>query len=189
MRKKTVMIAIVLMLGFLLVTWLPCQADDNVIYGCYKKNNGQLRIVSDHSKCRPSELPISWGGSCDNGIVAKLACVTGSITKGSEGNGDIEVDVTHEQNISISEWSEVFDAYIIPSPDEPWGYEWGLLCKDDWTNTGCSQKTDFHLSTVDIWAENLFDLDIRQSDNGCRGDNEEYLFVTIYTTCCRIIYD
>jgi len=31
-----------------------------VIYGCYQKVNGQLRIVSGPTQCRPSELSISW---------------------------------------------------------------------------------------------------------------------------------
>jgi len=32
------------------------------ILGCYQKNHGQLRIVSDHSKCLNSENPITLGG-------------------------------------------------------------------------------------------------------------------------------
>jgi hypothetical protein len=32
----------------------------DAITGCYKKVNGQLRIVSDPSKCNPSEVAISW---------------------------------------------------------------------------------------------------------------------------------
>jgi len=35
-------------------------ADDNTIFGCYKKNEGQLRIVDQAGKCLPSEIPISW---------------------------------------------------------------------------------------------------------------------------------
>jgi len=31
------------------------------ILGCYKKNNGQLRIVGDHSECLNSENPITLG--------------------------------------------------------------------------------------------------------------------------------
>jgi hypothetical protein len=32
----------------------------NVINGCYQKNNGQLRVLLAGEKCRPSEVPISW---------------------------------------------------------------------------------------------------------------------------------
>lgn len=35
-------------------------ASDNIIYGCFKKNEGQLRIVKQGSRCLPSEVPISW---------------------------------------------------------------------------------------------------------------------------------
>jgi len=34
--------------------------DQNVLTGCYQKNNGQLRIVTSASQCRPSEVAISW---------------------------------------------------------------------------------------------------------------------------------
>ena len=33
---------------------LPCFAED-IIYGCYPKNNGQLRIVDNPNLCKPSE--------------------------------------------------------------------------------------------------------------------------------------
>ncbi len=39
---------------------IPPGPTDNVIYACYKKVNGQLRLVKDFSQCHPSELPISW---------------------------------------------------------------------------------------------------------------------------------
>jgi len=34
--------------------------NDKIIYGCYKKNNGQLRIVTQSGGCLPFEVPISW---------------------------------------------------------------------------------------------------------------------------------
>jgi|WetSurSiteA1Bulk_404760.scaffolds.fasta_scaffold00297_5 hypothetical protein len=36
----------------------PCSAAD--IFGCYQKNNGQLRIVQNANECRPSEKFIQW---------------------------------------------------------------------------------------------------------------------------------
>jgi len=36
------------------------EPTDELIYGCYKKNNGQLRIVKDPGQCRPPEVPITW---------------------------------------------------------------------------------------------------------------------------------
>ena len=46
----------------LLVFALPISshADNVVIYGCYQKIHGQLRIVSSTDQCLASELPISW---------------------------------------------------------------------------------------------------------------------------------
>lgn len=38
----------------------PLPSTDNVIYGCYKKANGQLRVVNALGQCRPSELSIFW---------------------------------------------------------------------------------------------------------------------------------
>lgn len=61
MKKQTLFAVIFVIISFLLVTWLPCQADD--MYGCAKKKNGQLRIVSDPSKCLKSEYPITLYGT------------------------------------------------------------------------------------------------------------------------------
>lgn len=61
MKKQTVIIAILMILSFLLITWLPCHADD--IYGCAKKNKGTFRIVSDHSQCKKSEYPVTLYGT------------------------------------------------------------------------------------------------------------------------------
>jgi hypothetical protein len=45
----------------LLVAWtVPSYAQGNEIYGCYQKNEGELRIVSKPGACRPSETPIFW---------------------------------------------------------------------------------------------------------------------------------
>ena len=37
---------------------VPCFSQ--VINGCYHHKNGKLRIVSDHSLCKKTELPITW---------------------------------------------------------------------------------------------------------------------------------
>lgn len=47
----------------IVVTGMVCQANDpNIINGCYKKENGQLRVVKNANECLPSEVPISWYG-------------------------------------------------------------------------------------------------------------------------------
>lgn len=38
----------------------PPTPNGNVINACFKKNNGQLRIVSNFGQCLPSEIAISW---------------------------------------------------------------------------------------------------------------------------------
>jgi hypothetical protein len=57
--KKLIML-ITLIITMMVITELPCQGDGNMIYGCYLKQNGQLRIVSSLDKCKKSEIPISW---------------------------------------------------------------------------------------------------------------------------------
>lgn len=60
MRKRTSTVVILgTILTVMFVTQGPCYSSD-VINGCYKAINGQLRIVSDLKKCYPSEVPISW---------------------------------------------------------------------------------------------------------------------------------
>jgi hypothetical protein len=57
---KKLFTVMVLVIGMLVVTSPNCQGANNVFYGCYQKNNGQLRIVEKPSECRASEIPISW---------------------------------------------------------------------------------------------------------------------------------
>ena len=45
--------------GALAMVSSPALAQ-NVINGCYQKNNGQLRVLVAGAQCRPSEVPISW---------------------------------------------------------------------------------------------------------------------------------
>ena len=59
---KNLILALGTLLAILGITVFPCYAQGNVIYGCYQKNEGQLRIVSNPNSCRPSEIPISWYG-------------------------------------------------------------------------------------------------------------------------------
>lgn len=51
---------LLLIFSFTFAICLSVYADDTTIYGCYKKVNGQLRIVGKGSKCLPSESSISW---------------------------------------------------------------------------------------------------------------------------------
>jgi hypothetical protein len=43
------------------------QAEASTIYACVKKKSGGVRIVSQRTKCRKSELKLSWNTSGKNG--------------------------------------------------------------------------------------------------------------------------
>jgi len=74
--KKTLKITFSLLAALVfMATAFPCNAEKNkygmqapqeigdTIYGCYKKTNGQLRIVNGPEDCNPSELPVSWSNT------------------------------------------------------------------------------------------------------------------------------
>ena len=58
MRKPLTIAVIVLTM--VIFAGVTCYGADNVIYGCYKKVNGQLRIVKGPGQCRPPEVSIFW---------------------------------------------------------------------------------------------------------------------------------
>ena len=64
--KKMLIFFIVVMVfaaaAFGVVVTSSIQGTDGVIRGCYKKNNGQLRVVESDAVCGPSEEALSWGG-------------------------------------------------------------------------------------------------------------------------------
>ena len=63
LRSRTALIATGVVAAVALGTGLAFGAipgAGGVIQGCYKANNGQLRLVDSASDCRPSELSISW---------------------------------------------------------------------------------------------------------------------------------
>jgi hypothetical protein len=57
MKTKVLMatVSIALMIVFFSV---PCFSQ--AIYGCYHNKNGKLRVVSDFSQCKKTELPITF---------------------------------------------------------------------------------------------------------------------------------
>jgi hypothetical protein len=62
MKKETTIIAILAILSFLLVTILPCQADD-VVCGCAKTKKGTFRIIDCSGQCLKSEYPVTLSGT------------------------------------------------------------------------------------------------------------------------------
>jgi len=58
MKKPAILAgAFFLILSFL---GINCYADGNVIYGCYQKQGGELRIVGNTHSCRHNEIAVSW---------------------------------------------------------------------------------------------------------------------------------
>jgi hypothetical protein len=55
--KKIFMVKLMCLVALSIMVF-PCSAAD--IFGCYQKNNGQLRIVQNANECRPSEKFIQW---------------------------------------------------------------------------------------------------------------------------------
>jgi hypothetical protein len=58
MKKLCVIMGTILVLSVFI--GLPSYAEESIIYGCYLKNRGQLRVVNDISECKSWEVPISW---------------------------------------------------------------------------------------------------------------------------------
>jgi hypothetical protein len=178
MIKQTIFT--ITIIGLIFVACLPCQGADNIIYGCYQKEHGQLRIVNDYNQCLLSELPITWNQSCEScngGSIGKLACVTAMMKNPTETSA--EIMITNQKNIIVSDWVEVFNAfYVQPDPDSPEDIYWGLQCKDDWVNTGCNQSVE---------CGEPRNVDLPQYNNGCFSDDEEIEYLDIFTTCCKVM--
>jgi len=60
MKKLTILLGMILAISVLSGFRCYGQEDVSVIWGCYQKDQGQLRIVSSPDLCRPQEVPISW---------------------------------------------------------------------------------------------------------------------------------
>lgn len=56
--KKIILMTVVMLIGAAVFV-LPCFSEE-IINGCYQKNNGQLRYLTPGDTCRPSEVPIHW---------------------------------------------------------------------------------------------------------------------------------
>jgi hypothetical protein len=140
--------------------------------------------------------PITLYGKNLKGV-PKLACVTGALY----GPGQYlaypgQVGIVNQRNIVVGIWSEVFDIFEATGPAPEFDKWWGLVCKDDWVNTGCSQA---NYGDADIGfpgspsgpseclSPQPYDIDLRQIYNGCVVDDEEFCNMVIFTTCCKIV--
>lgn len=62
-RKGFIIVAITI--TFFMLSVVPCFSQ--AINGCYHNKNGKLRVVSDISLCKKTELPISWNAGGTQG--------------------------------------------------------------------------------------------------------------------------
>ena len=124
----------------------------------------------------------------------RLACVTGLLF----GPGGYLPDpgglrIVNQKNIVVGDASEVFEIFEGTGPAPEYDDWRGLLCKDDWVNTGCSQVNygdadiGFPGSTGECSSYQPYDVDLRQIMNGCIVDDEEFCNMGIFTTCCKIV--
>jgi hypothetical protein len=60
-------IALLSVMGIVGVAVAQSSSSGDVIHACYQTANGQLRIVSEGSDCRPSETAISWNADGPQG--------------------------------------------------------------------------------------------------------------------------
>jgi hypothetical protein len=60
MKKLGILFSFSVAIIFCIFFAIPSYAENVVIYGCYQKNNGQLRVVGSWNECLSSEVPISW---------------------------------------------------------------------------------------------------------------------------------
>lgn len=176
MKTKKSIMAILIICSFLLITWLPCQADD-VLCGCAKNENGQLRIIDCSSKCLESEHAVTLsGGAGGGGQTGQLACVTGLMRHPTETGADIEI--TNAKNVAVTKWLDVFNAFYVQTNPDNGDIYWGIQCKEGWINTGCNQSVE---------GSEPKNVDLPQYYNGCFSDNEEISYLDIFITCCKIL--
>ena len=57
---KKVTVGLMLIVALLVITEMPCQAQGEVIYGCYGEKSGDLRVVGNLNECKKNEVPIYW---------------------------------------------------------------------------------------------------------------------------------
>jgi hypothetical protein len=83
MNKSVFAIFAVLATFVMFVSSFPCYAgkkststdvtqpagDDGIINGCYKKVNGQLRVINSTDMCGPSERSLFWNQSGQSGLI------------------------------------------------------------------------------------------------------------------------
>ncbi len=60
MNVRRVIVVVLLVAGAAGIMYATASGAGTTIFACAQQQQGMLRVVSDPSQCRPSEVPISW---------------------------------------------------------------------------------------------------------------------------------
>ncbi len=131
--KKTIVVPLMIFAALFFVV-LSCFAED-IIYGCYQKNNGQLRIVNDASECRPSEKFIQWneaGPAGPQGVPGVSLDLSKLYSKHSHSSDYVACDF---DDVSLSCSASVY-GHVYESRNYQFGYDASIpregLYDDQW---------------------------------------------------------
>lgn len=112
----------------LVATGISGYGENNVIFGCYQKERGQVRIVSDPGECLESEVAISWNQACPQGVnLAELLPGTSweivNKTPTPESDAVVPIDYETTGRVTFNEDGTFslegrFEAISIGSPPE-----------------------------------------------------------------------
>ncbi|MDQ7787156.1 MAG: hypothetical protein RDU01_06070 [Thermodesulfovibrionales bacterium] len=134
MKTKKSIMAILIICSFLLITWLPCQAED-VLCGCAKTKKGTLRLIDCSSQCLKSEYPVTFSGISQQnqnpipyfeGTLCWAAHITEDENGLTDGNFLFKMDVTYLNG----DYYIVQGVVDVPS-DYPNVFNGGALVKDN----------------------------------------------------------
>ena len=138
--KKSFVVGLLVILGFLFSLFAYCEADE-LIYGCYAKKSGALRIVNNLSLCKTkTENPISWPknwGSCTcdpptNGLVAYYPFDGSAMDASGNGHHGQVVGATltsdRDDNANRAYHFNGIDNYISVSPGDVFASNQFTIC-------------------------------------------------------------
>jgi len=110
---KSLAIFLVVLIS-IIVTDVTCYGAEDVIYGCYKKVNGQLRVIKDPGQCRPSEALTSWNQTGPQGPSGPEELKDPPGPTGTAGTGNIWI--RHQGNaVALTDSAAQVMSLIVPA--------------------------------------------------------------------------
>ena len=112
MKKSLTMFLTVLIA--VIFTGITCYGAEDVIDECYKKVNGQLRVVKDAGQCRPSEVLTSWNQTGPQGPPGAEGPEGSPGSPGTAGIGNVWI--THQGNaVALTDSVAQVMSLIVPA--------------------------------------------------------------------------